>query len=98
MVDRLGQAWRADGLKKYLYVILIGLFLASCVATATKCEYVCAKTKMYKEGKTYTLTGKVERINYEHPNGRHCFVYLLKLDKKFKIETELVGKPEAKKV
>lgn len=51
--------------------MLIGLFLASCVSTATKCENVCAKTKMYKEGKTYTLTGTVERINYEHPNGRH---------------------------
>lgn len=57
MVDRLGKVWRTDGLKKYLYVILIGLFLASCVSTATKCENVCAKTKMYKEGKTYTLTG-----------------------------------------
>lgn len=60
MVDRLGKAWRADGLKKYLYVMLIGLFLASCVSAATKCENVCAKTKMYKEEKTYTLTGKVD--------------------------------------
>ena len=98
MVDRLGKVWRTDGLKKYLYVILIGLFLVSCVSAATKCENVCAKTKMYKEGKTYTLTGKVERINYEHPNGRHFFVYLLKLDKKFKIKTAMDGKPEAKKV
>lgn len=84
-------------MKKVVKLFLVVLLLL-CIQGAVNTESAYSKMKTYKEGKTYTLTGKVQRINYEHPNGKHFIVYLLKLDKKFKIKTELAGKTKASKV
>lgn len=84
-------------MKKVVKLFLVVVLLL-CIQGAVNTESAYSKMKTYKEGKTYTLTGKVQRINYEHPNGRHFIVYLLKLDKKFKIKTALVGKTKASKV
>ena len=83
---------------KKVVKLFLAVVLLLCIQGAVNTESAYSKMKTYKEGKTYTLTGKVQRINYEHPNGRHFIVYLLKLDKKFKIKTELAGKTKASKV
>ena len=83
-------------MKKVVKLFLVVVLLL-CIQGAVNTESAYSKMKTYKEGKTYTLTGKVQRINYEHPNGRHFIVYLLKLDKKFKIKTALVGKQKHQK-
>lgn len=84
-------------MKKVVKLFLVTVLLL-CIQGALNMECAYSKMKTYKEGKPYTLTGKVQRINYEHPNGKHFIVYLLKLDKKFKIKTELAGKTKASKV
>ena len=84
-------------MKKIVKIFFVLVFFV-CIGGLLNTENIYSKMKTYKEGKTYTLTGKVQRINYEHPNGRHFIVYLLKLDKKFKIKTALVGKTKASKV
>ena len=84
-------------MKKVVKLFLVTVLLL-CIQGALNTECAYSKMKTCKEGKTYTLTGKVQRINYEHPNGKHFIVYLLKLDKKFKIKTELAGKTKASKV
>ena len=66
-------------MKKVVKLFLVVVLLL-CIQGAVNTESAYSKMKTYKEGKTYTLTGKVQRINYEHPNGRHFIVYLLKLE------------------
>lgn len=85
-------------MKRILCFAFIGIFLASCVSIAGKSEEVCAKKRIYKEGKTYTLTGTIERTDFVHPTERHYTVYLLKLDKPFWINGDQTGMVHAEKV
>lgn len=51
-------------MKKVVKLFLVVVLLL-CIQGAVNTESAYSKMKMYKEGKTYTLTGKVQRINYE---------------------------------
>lgn len=79
-------------MKRILTLLLAVTLLCNMAEVEAAGKKKVTKIKTCKEGKTYTLTGKVKRINYEHSSGRHFIVYLLKLDKKIKINTELAGK------
>nr|MCR5430402.1 hypothetical protein [Eubacterium sp.] len=44
------------------------------------------QAKTYKQNKTYTFKGKIEKIKFHHPNGSTITNYVIKLKKPIKVK------------
>lgn len=80
--------------KRMLYLLTVIMILGTLIFTACPVSHA----KVYKEGKKYTFTGKVKKIRWQHINGTWQTSYVLTLNKKIKVKTQVMGKTKEKKI
>lgn len=80
--------------KRLLHLFAVVMILGTLIFTACPVSHAI----VYKEGKKYTFTGKVKKIRWQHINGTWQTSYVLTLNKKIKVKTQVMGKTKEKKI
>lgn len=80
--------------KRMMRLLTVIMILGTLVFTSCPVSHA----KVYKEGKKYVFTGKVKKIRWQHINGTWQTSYALTLNKKIKVNTQVLGKTKERKI